>query len=642
MSGGFLSAVAALLLGVAPAALAAGVDESQLFQDIPSVYGASKHDQKLTDAPASVSIVSADEIARYGYRTLADLLRTIPGFYVSYDRNYSYIGARGFGRAGDYNSRVLVLIDGMRFNDNVYDGALIGNEFILDMELIDRVEIIRGPSSSLYGTSAVFGVVNVITKRGRDYRGTQAAASTGSFNSDKLRVTGGDKVSDDLELLVSGSAYVSHGHDVLRYPGLGSAHDADRENAQRLYARANSGDFNLQAGFVARTKQIPTGVYDTVLDDPRNQTRDASWFVDWRLTHELSRDSELTARLSYSAYEFEGRYAIDFPPVSIGTDQVHGEWWGGELKWTGRLPGRHRVTAGTEYQRNVKQDQWYQDVSFLLDDRRESFRWAAYLQDDYRISNHIIINAGVRHDHYSTFGGTTNPRVAVIYKPQDQTAFKLLYGQAFRAPNAYELYYGGAGLLANPDLRPEVTRTYELAYERFLESRYRLSASLFHYSIEDLISQQSEPGGLIFRNVNSVSTTGTELGIERRWSDGRELRLSYGYQNATDGDTGAWLVNSPRHMIKLNLSTPLRGERLVLSGDLQYLSKRLTNAGDVNGFVVVNSNLVWRQPMPGMTLSFGVYNLLDRAYADPASDEHTQDAIPQDGRTWRFKLSYEF
>src|SRR4030042_6440423 len=137
-----------------------GIEELMEIE-VATVYGASKYEQKVTEAPSSVTVITADEIKKYGYRTLADILRSVRGFYVTNDRNYSYVGCRGFARPGDYNSRVLVLVDGHRINDNVYDSVLVGLEFILDVDLIDRVEIIRGTSSSLYGTAAFFAVINI-------------------------------------------------------------------------------------------------------------------------------------------------------------------------------------------------------------------------------------------------------------------------------------------------------------------------------------------------------------------------------------------------------------------------------------------------------------------------------------------------
>ena len=112
---------------------------------VETVYGASKFLEKIADAPASVTVVTAEEIERYGYRTLADVLRSVRGFYVIYDRNYTYVGVRGFSQPGDYNARILFLVDGHRDNDNIFDGAYVGTEFPVDIDLIDHVEIIRGP-----------------------------------------------------------------------------------------------------------------------------------------------------------------------------------------------------------------------------------------------------------------------------------------------------------------------------------------------------------------------------------------------------------------------------------------------------------------------------------------------------------------
>src|SRR6185312_5537081 len=139
----------------------ADLDITNLMQfQVPTVYSASKLEQKSTEAPSSTTVITSDEIKRYGYRTLADVLRSVQGFYVSNDRNYEFLGARGVS-LGDFNSRVLLLVNGHRVNTDLNDGAFIGTSFILDVDLIDRVEIIRGPGSVLYGNNAFFGVINV-------------------------------------------------------------------------------------------------------------------------------------------------------------------------------------------------------------------------------------------------------------------------------------------------------------------------------------------------------------------------------------------------------------------------------------------------------------------------------------------------
>ena len=155
--------------------------------DAGQVFGASERLQPVTEAPASVSFITAEEIARYGYRTLADILRGVRGMYVTDDRNFSFVGARGFGKPGDYNSRILLLVNGHRVNDNVFGQAEIGAEFGLDPAMFERVEIIRGPASSLYGDSAFFAVVNVITKTGASLDGSIGDLETGTLGTQLVR-----------------------------------------------------------------------------------------------------------------------------------------------------------------------------------------------------------------------------------------------------------------------------------------------------------------------------------------------------------------------------------------------------------------------------------------------------------------------
>ena len=131
------------------------------------VYSASMHLQPSADAPSSVTVITAAEIQEQGYRTLAAILESVRSFYVTYDRNYSSLGVRGFERPGDFNTRVLLLVDGHRMNDNVYDEAMIGTEFPIDIDMIQRVEIVRGPASSLYGSNALLAVINIVTDKRR-------------------------------------------------------------------------------------------------------------------------------------------------------------------------------------------------------------------------------------------------------------------------------------------------------------------------------------------------------------------------------------------------------------------------------------------------------------------------------------------
>ena len=208
-----------VLLTVPTVAYAQGLPDLSLEElmriDAGRVFGASERIQPVTEAPASVSFITAEDIARYGYRTLADILRGVRGMYVTDDRNYSYLGTRGFSKLGDYNSRILLLVNGHRVNDNVYGQAEIGAEFGLDPAIFERVEIIRGPASALYGDSAFFAVVNVITRTGASLNGAAIAVEGGDLDTARAHASLGRALPNGLEFALSGTFERSGGVERL-------------------------------------------------------------------------------------------------------------------------------------------------------------------------------------------------------------------------------------------------------------------------------------------------------------------------------------------------------------------------------------------------------------------------------------------
>ena len=662
--------VLAAVLALVPCGLVAGADdkvkpaaatsthpnpgeEMILFQDLPSVFGASKYEQKPSEAPASVSVVTNEEIRKFGYRTLSEILRSVRGFFTTYDRNYSYIGVRGFDRPGDYDTRVLLLLDGHRINDNVYDQASVGTEALIEVDAIERIEIIRGPSSSLYGTNAFLAVINVITRSGRDLKGTEVAATGGSYSTGEARMSYGARFDNGVEAFFGGSYYDSGGQNLF-YPEFDSpatnngwANGADGDSFGRLFGKMSFGNFRVEAAYSSRDKQIPTASFGTDFNDSREKTTDERGFLDLRYDRDVGLKSRFVGTVSYDGYWYRGTY-----PTSgiVSRDIGNGRWWTAEAQSITTLHDRHKVIGGAEVRYNTQQDQSYYDTNpyFLyLDDRRQTSFRALYAQDEYRARDNLILNFGVRHDNYETFGGTTNPRLGVIYAARPSTTLKFLYGRAFRAPNVYELYYddGGTSQKANPGLEPESIRTYEIALEHAFHTRFRGVASVYRYGIDNLITLMTDPAdGLdVFRNVDRVKAEGVEFELEGSFARFLEGRLSYALQRSEDATAGATLTNSPRHLAKANLTVPFRDDKFLASLEAQYTSARVTVFGaPAGGFTVANVTLLTRNWKKGPSLSLSVFNLFDRKYGDPGGAEHAQTLIPQDGRNFRVQVRYEF
>lgn len=618
------------------------------------VYSASKHLQSAEDAPSSVTVITADEIAKHGYRTLADVLQTVRGFFVTYDRNYSSLGVRGFARPGDFNTRILLLVDGHRLNDNIYDEAMIGTEFPIDIDLIERIEIIRGPVSSLYGSNALFAVINIITRHGHDLKGLELSAEAGSFNTYQGRASYGKRL-QEIEYMISGTFYGSRGHNQLFFPAFntpetnnGIASHADDDQVGSSLATVSFKDFTLQAAYGTREKGIPTGAYGVLFDNPGTRTTDSHGYVDLRYQHTFANSWDILARTFYDRYTYQGTYiyssSTNPSEISPNFDYADGKWWGAELQVTKTVLSRNRVTAGGEYRDNFRQDQSNYQINpyaLYLDDRRSSFVGAVYLQDELTISKALTLNAGFRYDYYDRNDASTDPRAALIYRPWSQTAFKFIYGEAFRIPNVYELYYSVAPNLPNPSLKPEKVRSTEVVWEQGLKKNLWFSTSAFYDWINGLITAEPVGDQQIFGNLQDVKSAGLELEVRGQLPRGLEGTASYSFQQTKDRASNQFLSNSPRNLIKLSLTQPFLHKKLFASFDAQYRSRiQSLDSGTVSPFTVVNATLLGRNIGKHLDLSGSIYNLLDKSYFDPPSSANLQMPIQQDGRSFRIKLTW--
>jgi outer membrane receptor for ferrienterochelin and colicins len=636
--------------------------------DAGQVFGASERLQPSIEAPASVSFITAQEIQRFGYRTLADILRSVRGMYVTNDRNFSYIGARGFGKPGDYNSRILLLINGHRVNDNIFGQAEIGAEFGLDPATFERVEVIRGPASSLYGDSAFFAVVNVITRSGDSLNGTATTVETGTLGTGLFRASTGRRLSNGLDYIFSTTVEHSDGIEKLYFPAFdtpdtnnGIAEGLDGEGVKQFYGRMAFKGLSVTTMYGTRQRDIPTASLQTVFNEQawHEQGTDRHGLVD-ALYGRSFGETRLTLRGSYDRFTFSGIYPMavepDGTPTLVGEATGVGARWSGSAGVTQPLPGRQILRAGVEYIDNISQDRrggFVGDpIPALFDLKESSQQQALYVQDEIKISRWFIFNGGLRYDKYEQFDRVT-PRAAFIFMPSSAQSFKYLFGNAFRAPNGWELndFYFGERVHT---LRPESIDTHEVVWERYFNDRLRTATSAYWYKADRLITPALDDStflGATFVNQGEVRAKGLEMEAQIRLRGESRALVSYAIQSAVDQQTGDELPNSPRHVAKGRISLPGPIARSFVSLEAQYLSSRGTvprfdgngnfAAGRVKGAAVANLTLV--QPLGrAWELSGGLRNLFDAKYADPVSDQHVQEAVEQNGRTARIGLTWKF
>lgn len=620
------------------------------------VYSASKHAQSTSDAPASVTVVTADEIQKYGYRNFGDILHSVPGFYVTYDRDYTFVGVRGFGRLGDWNSRVLVLIDGHRINNNVLGQAMLGNEFLVDVDMIERVEVVCGPSSSLYGANAFFAVINVITRTSEQVKGWELSFQGGSFGTYEGRATYGGQL-HGLGILLSGTSYDSQGQ-TLFFPQFNSpatnngiTSDTDYESYKHILATLTFHGFTLQGLFSTREKIVPTAYFGAVFNDPADLNIDSHQFFNLSYQHLIGK-WHVDAQTGYDQARLQGPVpeapAVPTDPVLLDTFSFRGNWWTGEVRVSRDLFERNHLTVGTEIRDNLRQDQGdlLNPPNVFSSEPNSSLITALYAQDEFGVTSRLTLNAGVRYDHYSTFGGTTNPRLALIYRPAQKTTLKVLYGKAFSAPDVYETSPNFGFYDDNLKLQPERIRSLEARVEQGLGRHFQVAGGVYRNRIDDLISLVSVPADANFQyqNLGSAQATGMDVELRARATSGFEGKASIDYVTTHDDSAGnPPLDNSPRHMAKLNLTVPLVHQQLFAGVEGQFLGRRLTLLRDsLSSYQVFNFTLLGHTFGKHLDVAASLYNLLDKKYFDPGRPEDPEDAIQQDGRSFRIKVTGRF
>lgn len=646
------AACAASALGATPAAAPPSLETLDLEQlmEIEVVVAASKRAQTTREVPSFVSVVTAAQIQAHGYRTLADVLKTLPSFYISNDRNYSFVGVRGFQRAGDYNSRILLLINGLRTNDSVYDSALIGEEGLVDLDMVERIEVIRGPSAAIYGSNAFFAVINVVTRTGGSVQGVELAASAASFGTWAGRASYGKAFASGWDVLFSATLSDSEGRRLF-FPEFddpatnnGITEGADGESFRKLLATVSKGNFSLQASHVLREKQIPTGAFGTLFNDPRTKTNDSISLASLGYHRLFAGGSSLAARAHAGYWLYEGDYAY-VPELLPGRDEDYGEWWGVDVDG-GRRVGRHFLTVGAEYRDNYRQDAktFDQEPLFVYTDlKNSSRRWGTFAQDEVRIFQALTLYAGLRYDRYESFGSMVSPRGGLIYSPDSATTVKLLAGRAFRAPSEFELFYESTAYAPNPRLRPERIGTLELVAQRFIGGGAQITVAAFHNHLSALVSQfLLDDGRLGFSNAEEIESKGLEIALRVNRGHGPSGQIGYSLQRTQDRATGVRLTNSPRHMVGLDLLTPLPGS-FTAGLDTQYVSGRGTIRGNTaRAYTLTNLSLRAPRLFGRLDASATIYNLFDVDYGVPWGEDVVQEIITQDGRSFRVKTTLRF
>lgn len=511
--------------------------ETMLLSDEVLVLTASRHLQRLSEVPGSVTIISAREIQEKGALNLRELLLNLTGAEFAADGTFETMRLRGI--ESSLNNKVLVLIDGRKIN--VVDWGSFENFFGHNLDNIKQIEIIKGPGSAMYGANAFAGVINILTRTGGEIDSVNFKASVGKKPSDGQLSQYGlftyGRALKEIEYRVQASYWRQFGVDPINRGSPDELYDG----AKFELAMQHQDEWSLNAGFHKMDVAYP-GFYD--YPTPHGRNYQSQFFVDARHKFTLDEISSLNLRLEDSFYPLRtvNRTTYNIKRVKIGSpadlppgvaviiddsgvtrpaiDAVGGQYIS-ILYLQGLMNGtaeRDQVTSGAmnELLFEAQYDLTWPDQNYLVAGANLTHDWsgqdyftsasvqdlnlAAYLQDEYRPLEELIALAGVRFDHNSGYGATLSPRGSLIYTPLPDLRAKVLYSSAFRAPAFMERYsesdYGLLDIMGNPDLKPEQIQQTEGRIEYELGKWLKASGAYFYWETKDEIQFRVEKDDL--------------------------------------------------------------------------------------------------------------------------------------------------
>lgn len=640
------------------------------------IWIATQRPQDPATAPAVVSVVTADDIRATGATNLVDVLQGVPGLYVRRSQ-FGYRPLIHFRGAND--KQTLLMVNGAPMSDLMWRLGIFWKG--LPASVIERVEIIRGPGSALYGTDASAGVINVITRPPAPIGPAEAGVRAGSDDSQSawLRHHAGW---NGFDLAFSLDLSTTDGHDPLIVSDAQSGFDQRFGTSASLApGRAGFGYHNadLRLGLArdtwrlqldySRHDNLETGMTGAGALDPVTEGQDSRFelglFYDQPA---FRRDLAVRAELRYRHIDYSSGNGFQEWPPGFATgagaypDGVLNQMRSAENSWIAEAALRysgihhHEITlgGGVRWQDIYRVEQWVnagvdRDGNPLppggplvdLSDSPYAFapeksRTVRYLfvQDQWNLAPDWELTAGLRLDNDSSYGNAVNPRLALVWRASDSLTAKLLYGQAFRAPYFQELYAETSFTLPNPDLDPEQSETWELALTHSPRDDLRLGVNLFRFELKDVITAEPVAGLSKRRYQNSGRHRIRGLELEGWWqlNDRVGLSANYAYNDPDDTEHREHAV--PRHQAYLRGDWRFRpGWSWNLQGN--WIGERGRSARDdraaVDDHLVIDTTLRYA-PTREWELGLSVRNLFDEDARDYTRGSIAND-LPLPGRS---------
>jgi outer membrane receptor protein involved in Fe transport len=631
-----------------------------IYDNEDFLYIATGRKQTVSQAPAVASIISAKTIRQIGARDIDEVLETIPGLHVSYaSGGYNPIyQIRGI--TSSVNSQVLMLINGTPIT-NVFAGDRSQAWGGMPVENISRIEVIRGPGSAIYGADAFAGTINIITKNSTEIDGLEIGASAGSFDEYRGWLQYGGSIAG-WDAAFSAQVLDTHGqHEKVdadfqtlldTNPFLGTnaslAPDGVNLGRQSLDTRIDLSNDEWQIRLGYQRRQIGSGAglfqaLDTAGEaNSRRYNADVTYIntdfsENWDFKAQYSFFNTITTTNAMLLPPGTNTGAGVFPNGIIAQPDVHEHHNRIDLSsfYTGLKNHDIRVGTGFHHQDQYKIEEMKNYVPFgaaliplgsLMDVtdtapfNQEKTRkiYYGFIQDAWDFVPDWTLTAGLRYDHYSDFGSTVNPRLALVWQTNYRLTSKLLYGRSFRAPSFAEQFnINNPVAVGNPDLDPEVIDTYELAFDYAATNDLKIGFNIFYYQMDDIIRFDPTTAN------NTGKQTGHGLEMEVNWKATDKLAVygNYAYQSSEDKATSSDAADAPQQQMYIRANYDL-SPIWSINSQFNHVMDRQRASGDlrsdIDDYSIVDLTLRAKEFSPGYEFAISARNLFDDDAREPS------------------------
>jgi iron complex outermembrane receptor protein len=662
--------------------------DQQFYEEM--VVIASGYLQNANTSPSTVSVITSKDIEKIGAITLSEVLETIPGIHVSDANGYlpTYV-IRGIGSA--LNTPVLIYLDGISINNAVTSTSYFSLSQLV--RNIERIEIIKGPGSALYGADAFSGVINIITKQETK---TDAGAFAGSFDTFGGWVNTGYEL-NDFKLNFSaqgrhtgGSSRIIAKDRQTEIDKLVGAHaslapgpiNRGREEVDLKLSAQYKDHAKIYLRYIRNDTQMGAGLTNAL--DNSGVTKTDIWVSGLEFKFG-SNDWQTKLNLNYTGFALDVHTNI-FPKGASGglfLDPVTTNFGYTTHDLTTELSTvfsrikNHKLHVGVGFEYDTT-DGLFDERNFLqgplnilvpvgsLKNTQElgvqpfgvpqsRYNVHGFIQDEWRFLNDFSLTTGVRLDYFSDFGLTVNPRASLIWNHSSSLTTKLMYGRAFRAPSFFELYANpGVAITGNRDLNPETIQTVEWSIIKSWSYDLSTQLNLFWYETEDLITETKTIDRLTqsetrqFANSRGVNTYGLELDFNYQLLDSLSLDINYTYlkMNPKSPLNDQFIITAPQHQIyaAINWDFAPNWSANIRSNSVLGRKRSAVDARQpIKDYTQLDFTLQGKQILGYLDVTFKINNFLDANVREPSVDQNAIPGdYPLDGRSFTGIVSMRF